>query len=198
RARIFGKTQEYHIFDCIECGCCSYVCPSHIPLVQYFRFAKSEIWAREREKKAADAAKARFELRNAREEREKEEKAERLAKAAAAKAAERKTVVAQSNSDAAGTPRALEPQDTPPATGESADSAGALDAEALKKATIQAAMERARAQRAGQAARNTDRLTPEQAKEIAAVDARRARQASSASAPPAPPERSPDSAGSGD
>ena len=198
RARIFGKTQEYHIFDCIECGCCSYVCPSHIPLVQYFRFAKSEIWAREREKKAADAAKARFELRNAREEREKEEKAERLAKAAAAKAAERKTVVAQSNSDAAGTPRALEPQDTPPATGESADSAGALDAEALKKATIQAAMERARAQRAGQAARNTDRLTPEQAKEIAAVDARRARQASSASAPPASPERSPDSAGSGD
>ena len=63
RAKNFGKTQEYHIFDCIECGCCTYVCPSHIPLVQYFRFAKSEIWSREREKNAADAAKARFEFK---------------------------------------------------------------------------------------------------------------------------------------
>jgi electron transport complex protein RnfC len=91
RASNFGKTQEYHLFDCIECGCCSYVCPSHIPLVQYFRFAKSEIWSREREKQAADAAKARFELRNARAEREQAEKAERLAKGGSTPgAAERK------------------------------------------------------------------------------------------------------------
>jgi Na+-translocating ferredoxin:NAD+ oxidoreductase RnfC subunit len=26
--------------DCFECGACAYVCPSHIPLVQYFRVAK--------------------------------------------------------------------------------------------------------------------------------------------------------------
>ncbi|WP_456446325.1 electron transport complex subunit RsxC [Thiolapillus sp.] len=26
---------------CFECGCCSYVCPSNIPLVQYFRMAKA-------------------------------------------------------------------------------------------------------------------------------------------------------------
>ena len=26
---------------CFECGCCSYVCPSNIPLVQYFRIAKA-------------------------------------------------------------------------------------------------------------------------------------------------------------
>jgi len=31
---------EYHLMDCFECGACSYVCPSHIPLVQYFRLAK--------------------------------------------------------------------------------------------------------------------------------------------------------------
>jgi Na+-translocating ferredoxin:NAD+ oxidoreductase subunit C len=31
----------YHLNDCFECGCCSYVCPSSIPLVQYFRIAKS-------------------------------------------------------------------------------------------------------------------------------------------------------------
>ncbi len=33
--------QEHHLFDCFECGCCSYVCPSNIPLVQYFRIAKA-------------------------------------------------------------------------------------------------------------------------------------------------------------
>jgi len=87
RAQNFGKAQEYALFDCIECGCCSYVCPSHIPLVQYYRFAKSEIWARERDKKAAAGAKERFEFRTYREEREKQEKAERLAKAAAAQKA---------------------------------------------------------------------------------------------------------------
>jgi electron transport complex protein RnfC len=31
---------EFNLMDCFECGACSYVCPSHIPLVQYFRLAK--------------------------------------------------------------------------------------------------------------------------------------------------------------
>jgi electron transport complex protein RnfC len=30
----------YHLGECFECGCCSYVCPSNIPLVQQFRIAK--------------------------------------------------------------------------------------------------------------------------------------------------------------
>jgi electron transport complex protein RnfC len=91
RAKIFGKAQEYHLFDCIECGCCAYVCPSRIPLVDYYRFAKSEIWAREREKEAADQARERYELRLTREERERREKAAKLA----AKAAETKAKLAQ-------------------------------------------------------------------------------------------------------
>jgi electron transport complex protein RnfC len=33
--------EEYHLDDCFECGCCSYVCPADIPLVHYFRIAKS-------------------------------------------------------------------------------------------------------------------------------------------------------------
>jgi electron transport complex protein RnfC len=156
RAKNFGKTQEYNIFDCIECGCCSYVCPSHIPLVQYFRFAKSEIWARERDKKASDLAKARFEFRNLRDEREKAEKAERLAKAAAAKAAEKKTVPVESGGRPAATP------DTP------------VDADAAKKATIAAAIERARVQRETAEPKNTDGLTIAQRKEIAEIEARRA------------------------
>ena len=34
---------EFHLMDCFECGCCTYVCPSHIPLVQQFRVAKAAV-----------------------------------------------------------------------------------------------------------------------------------------------------------
>ena len=163
RAKNFGKAQEYNLFDCIECGCCSYVCPSHIPLVQYFRFAKSEIWSRERDKNAADAARERFEWRNAREEREKAEKAERLAKAAAAKAAQ-----------ATVAPEAA-----------IAKEAGEVDAEAAKKATIAAAMERARAQREAAQPKNTEDLSEAKRREIEEIDRRRAPLAGSADTPTA-------------
>ncbi|MDQ7089877.1 MAG: electron transport complex subunit RsxC [Methylococcales bacterium] len=33
--------EKYNLNDCFDCGCCSYVCPSNIPLVQYFRIAKT-------------------------------------------------------------------------------------------------------------------------------------------------------------
>ncbi len=33
--------KEYYLDQCFECGCCSYVCPSNIPLTQYFRIAKA-------------------------------------------------------------------------------------------------------------------------------------------------------------
>ncbi len=36
------------LMDCIGCGSCAYVCPSHIPLVQYFNYAKGELAARGR------------------------------------------------------------------------------------------------------------------------------------------------------
>jgi electron transport complex protein RnfC len=35
-----AMSEQYHLNGCFECGCCSYVCPSHIPLVQQFRVAK--------------------------------------------------------------------------------------------------------------------------------------------------------------
>ena len=71
------KIQKYNLFDCIECGCCAYVCPSNIPLVQYYRFAKSEIWDSEREREKSNHARDRFEFRKQRLEREKAEKAAR-------------------------------------------------------------------------------------------------------------------------
>ncbi len=44
----FEMAEADHVLDCIECGCCAFVCPSHRPLVQHFRRAKSEIMARRR------------------------------------------------------------------------------------------------------------------------------------------------------
>ncbi|WP_242523106.1 electron transport complex subunit RsxC [Thiocystis minor] len=32
---------DYHLDQCFECGCCAYVCPSNIPLTQYFRISKA-------------------------------------------------------------------------------------------------------------------------------------------------------------
>lgn len=172
RAKDFGKTQEYHIFDCIECGCCSFVCPSRIPLVQYFRFAKSEIWAREKEKKAADEAKQRFEFKQFREEREKAEKAEKLAKAAAAQAAK----------------KAAEAEAAPATATASATTDAAVDPAAqAKKAAIEAAMARAKAQREAVQARNTDDLSPQLQQEIASIDARRAEAGAEVGADAAPP-----------
>ncbi|WP_439536543.1 electron transport complex subunit RsxC [Methyloversatilis sp.] len=151
RARNFGRAQEYKLFDCIECGCCAYVCPSHIPLVDYYRYAKSEIWARERDKDAADSARERFEFRNWRADREKEEKAAKLAARNAAKPA-------------------VKPAD---GTAPAADAAPATDDP--KKALIEAAMARARAQKEAVAAKNTDALTPAQQAQIDAAEERRKR-----------------------
>jgi electron transport complex protein RnfC len=41
-----------HIMDCMECGSCSYVCPSNIPLVQRFRSAKGMIRIKQAKAKA--------------------------------------------------------------------------------------------------------------------------------------------------
>ena len=40
--------EQLHLFNCIECGCCSYVCPSRIPIVKYIQTAKTKILRRRR------------------------------------------------------------------------------------------------------------------------------------------------------
>ncbi len=87
RAREFDRAEALNLFDCIECGCCALVCPSHIPLVQYYRFAKTEIWTAEADKRQADAARVRHEARQARLEREEAEKEAARARRKAALAA---------------------------------------------------------------------------------------------------------------
>ena len=71
--------EDLNIYDCIECGCCDLVCPSHIPLTQNFRYAKAQIWSQKRERERSDVARNRFEARNARIAAEKSERARRLA-----------------------------------------------------------------------------------------------------------------------
>ncbi len=80
RSSNHDKAQDYNLFDCIECGCCALVCPSHIPLVQYYRFAKTEIWAQERQKRTADIARQRHLAREQRLARIRQERADQMAR----------------------------------------------------------------------------------------------------------------------
>jgi electron transport complex protein RnfC len=44
KARMFAQMQEkYHVMDCVECGACTYACPSNIPIVQHIRTAKDSL-----------------------------------------------------------------------------------------------------------------------------------------------------------
>jgi len=80
------QAEQHDLFDCIECGICAEVCPSHIPLVDYFRYAKDTVRARDAERQAADRARQRFQARRERLAREAADKrARREAKKAALK-----------------------------------------------------------------------------------------------------------------
>ncbi len=73
--------------DCVSCGSCSFTCPSHIPLVQYFNYAKGRLTAADRDRRKQDRLKLLVEARMARMERQRKAKAEAAAAAAAAKKA---------------------------------------------------------------------------------------------------------------
>ena len=51
---------EYGLFNCVECGCCTFTCPAKSNIVQYIKHAKAEnnaITAKEKAKQAANAKK---------------------------------------------------------------------------------------------------------------------------------------------
>ena len=56
---VYGKqhmadeAEAAYVTDCIECGSCSYICPSHRPLLDYIRLAKGEVKARQRARNSA-------------------------------------------------------------------------------------------------------------------------------------------------
>lgn len=80
REKSFQKLEHYNLSDCIECGCCSVVCPSRIPLVHYFRFAKSEQKAQELKTRISEQSRVRTQMRDARLQRIKREQEERKAR----------------------------------------------------------------------------------------------------------------------
>ena len=82
----YGRTdderqlRELGLTDCIECGCCDLVCPSHIPLTHAFRTAKARIRELEDEKARAERARRRFEAREERLQREQQAREAELAR----------------------------------------------------------------------------------------------------------------------
>ncbi|BFT30957.1 electron transport complex subunit RsxC [Alteromonas sp. D210916BOD_24] len=130
KAKEYDKAEEYDLFDCIECGACAYVCPSEIPLVHYYRQAKSEIRLQRDEKNKAEKAKQRFEARTARLEREKQEREEKHRKAKEARLAANKAKLSETSGQ--------ETQPLSASTGDAKDKVAAALARAkAKKAALQ-------------------------------------------------------------
>ena len=40
---VFDRLEDEKVMDCIECGSCSYTCPSNRPLLDYIRFGKGKV-----------------------------------------------------------------------------------------------------------------------------------------------------------
>jgi electron transport complex protein RnfC len=72
--------------DCISCGSCSYVCPSNIPLVQYFKYASGELAARQQAQHKSEHTRRLMDERNARMDRIKKQQQEEEQARLAAKA----------------------------------------------------------------------------------------------------------------
>lgn len=65
----FDVAAQLGVMDCVSCGSCSWACPSHIPLVHYFNYAKGMINAQERERRKNERIKLLAEAHNARMEK---------------------------------------------------------------------------------------------------------------------------------
>ena len=49
----FEELEQHYVADCIECGCCTFSCPSYLPLLDWLRIGKAEVMKRMRERAAA-------------------------------------------------------------------------------------------------------------------------------------------------
>jgi electron transport complex protein RnfC len=62
----FEELGKLGLSECIECGCCDVVCPSHIPLVENFRKAKHFRTQEINSSELSNAAQKRYELKTQR------------------------------------------------------------------------------------------------------------------------------------
>ncbi len=44
----FAEAKAYGLLDCIECGCCGFVCPARIPFVHLMKYGKMKVFQQER------------------------------------------------------------------------------------------------------------------------------------------------------
>lgn len=100
---------SFGLIDCIACGSCSWVCPSHIPLVQYFNYAKGVLAERDRAEHKARETRKLAEIKTERLERIKREKTEEAARKKAEREAKKKAREA-----AKATKEAAAKKDNPP------------------------------------------------------------------------------------
>jgi electron transport complex protein RnfC len=71
---------SYNLDNCIECRCCDIVCPSQLPLAEYFSFAKALHRQKMQAQQRTELARERFEFREHRLERNKTQRAEMMAR----------------------------------------------------------------------------------------------------------------------
>jgi electron transport complex protein RnfC len=57
RQKRWDLAEEHNNIDCIECGCCSYTCPSNIALLDYIRLGKQAVMNIVRARAAANNKK---------------------------------------------------------------------------------------------------------------------------------------------
>jgi electron transport complex protein RnfC len=87
RAGNFDRAVDYGVKDCISCGSCAYVCPSNIPLVHFFNYAKGELVARQKAQEQQQYTSELARQRQARMAEIEKQRAAARAKALAAKKA---------------------------------------------------------------------------------------------------------------
>ena len=51
---MWDEMEDHNIMDCIECGCCQFTCPSHLPLLDYVRMGKAKVGGLIRARQAAN------------------------------------------------------------------------------------------------------------------------------------------------
>lgn len=83
RAGQFDAAVSFGLRDCINCSSCSYVCPSRIPLVHYFKYASGELMARQEAQQKTERTNRLAEEKRRRLERAKQAAAARKAQASA-------------------------------------------------------------------------------------------------------------------
>jgi len=77
--------EAFGLVDCISCGSCAFACPSRIPLVQYFEYARGALETRQRAEQKARETRRLLEQRLARLARAEQAKAEAAARRQAEK-----------------------------------------------------------------------------------------------------------------